>query len=181
MPDAQWEFVVFESREVNAFCLPGGKVGIYTGILPITKDEAGLATVIGHEVAHAARRHGAERLTLGLPVQVGGEVVNAYMNANDPKHQQAAATVYGVATKLLLELPHSRTQESEADKVGLFFMARAGYPPAAAVSFWERFAAHNRQAGGGGPGFLRTHPLDERRIQDLKTWLPEAQPLYRGP
>src|SRR5262245_36566180 len=176
LPGAQWEFVVFESKEVNAFCLPGGKVGVYTGILPITKDENGLATVIGLEVAHAAAHHGGERMTEAISLNLIGTGVQAY-TANS-KYQAATMTIYGLTTQLGVALPHSRTQESEADHIGLLYMARAGYDPEAAVTFWERFAAYNRQAGGATPWFLRTHPLDEKRIEDIKGWLPTAKQEY---
>ncbi len=180
LPDAQWEFVVFESKEANAFCLPGGKVGVYSGILPITRNEAGLATVIGHEVAHAAAHHGAERVSEAFVLQTGGGILDASLSKSDPKWQSAAATAYGLGTSLGRELPHSRKQESEADLIGLKFMARAGYDPEEAVRFWERFAEVNRQSGGSTtPWFLRTHPLDEKRIQQLKAWLPEAKAEYR--
>ena len=181
LPDAQWEFVVFESKEANAFCLPGGKVGVYTGILPITKTEAGLATVIGHEVAHAAAHHGAERVSEAFVLQTGGGLLNAGLSKADPTWQSAASTAYGLGATLGRELPHSRKQESEADLIGLKYMARAGYDPEEAVRFWERFAEVNRQSGGGAtPWFLRTHPLDEKRIQQLKAWLPEAKAEYRA-
>jgi len=179
MENAQWEFVLFESKEPNAFCLPGGKVGVYTGILPITKDEAGLATVIGHEVAHAKARHGGERLTTQMALQTGGSVLGAGLSSTDPKVQAAASTIYGLGGSLLYALPHSRTQESEADYMGLLYMARAGYEPAQAVAFWQRFAESNKQAGGEGLWFLRTHPLDSDRIEQIKGWLPQAQKEYR--
>ena len=178
LPNAQWEFVVFESPEANAFCLPGGKVGIYTGILPITKDEGGLATVIGHEVAHASLHHGAERVSNQMLLQAGGEVLGATLSASDPKTQAAANVVYGLGGSLLYALPHSRMQESEADHVGLRYMARAGYDPEAAVAFWQRFAEANK-GGGGTPWFLRTHPVDQKRIAQLKEWMPEAKAQYR--
>jgi predicted Zn-dependent protease len=179
LPNAQWEFVLFGSKELNAFCLPGGKVGVYYGILPVLKDEAGLATVIGHEVAHATAHHGAERISEALLMETGGNIVSAYMQDKDPKHQAAVVTAYGLGTQLLRALPHSRKQESEADYIGLLYMARAGYNPEAAVAFWERFAEVNRRAGSATPWFLRTHPLDEKRIQDLKARLPEAKAQYR--
>ncbi|MCI0745134.1 MAG: M48 family metallopeptidase [Verrucomicrobia subdivision 3 bacterium] len=179
LTNAQWEFVVFESPEPNAFCLPGGKVGIYTGILPITKDEAGLATVVGHEVAHAAARHGAERLSNQMLLQTGGQVLGSAVSAADPRWQTAAGAVYGLGANLGYALPHSRAQESEADRIGLLYMARAGYEPDAAVGFWERFAEVNRKSGSGTPWFLRTHPLDETRIKRIKEWLPEARREYR--
>ena len=179
MPNAQWEFVVFESKEVNAFCLPGGKVGVYTGILPITKDESGLATVLGHEIAHAVARHGGERMTDAMLVQGGGQLVGA-LASSDPKVQQASLLAYGVVSKVGAELPHSRLQESEADHIGLVYMARAGYHPEASVAFWQRFAAFNSQQGGQTPAFLRTHPTDQKRIQQLMTWLPEAKAQFHA-
>jgi len=176
MPNAQWEFVVFQSTEPNAFCLPGGKVGVYTGILPITRDEAGLATVIGHEVAHAVARHGGERMSEALVIQTGSSLLGAGLSKQDPKVQAAANLAYGVTAQLGRELPHSRAQESEADHIGLIYMARAGYNPAEAVQFWQRFMAFNAQGGANNtPGFLRTHPTDATRIQQLQQWLPEAQ------
>jgi predicted Zn-dependent protease len=180
LPNAQWEFVLFESKQANAFCLPGGKVGVYTGILPITKNEAGLATVIGHEVAHAVARHGAERISYALLLQTGGQLANAYLGGDNPETQTAVAAAYGIGTQLAVSLPHSRTQESEADYIGLLYMARAGYDPREAVKFWERFAAYNRKAGGEDLWFLRTHPLDEKRIADLKALLPRAEREYQA-
>jgi predicted Zn-dependent protease len=175
MPEAQWEFVVFESKDANAFCLPGGKVGIYTGILPITKDEAGLATVMGHEIAHAVARHGGERMSQAMVIQGGGNLLGLGLQNTDPRWQAAASLAYGVGTKLGAELPHSRAQESEADRIGLIYMAQAGYPPEAAVDFWKRFGEFNKQQGGDTPWFLRTHPLDETRVKQLQGWIPEAK------
>jgi predicted Zn-dependent protease len=173
---AQWEFVVFDSKEANAFCLPGGKIGVYTGILPITKDEAGLAAVLGHEVAHATLQHGRERMSEGLAANVFGQLGSAYVDATSPRWTGAFGQLYGIGAQVGVLLPHSRKQESEADRRGLVYMARAGYDPEAAVAFWERFAAVNKQAGGRGtPSFLRTHPLDETRIRQLKEWMPEAK------
>jgi metalloendopeptidase OMA1, mitochondrial len=177
---AQWEFVVFESKEANAFCLPGGKIGVYTGILPITKDEAGLATVLGHEIAHATLHHGAERMSRGLALQVVGQGLGSAVNAKDPRWTAAFGQLYGIGSQVAVELPHSRDQESEADKIGLFYMARAGYDPEASVAFWQRFSAYIKEAGGSKtPAFLRTHPLDETRIKQLKQWLPEARAQRR--
>lgn len=177
LPDAQWEFVVFDSKEANAFCLPGGKVGIYTGILPITKDEAGLATVIGHEVAHAVARHGGERITTAMGLQLLGVAVDVG-TANSKYHSYATAG-YGLGSQLGAALPHSRLQESEADHLGLLYMARAGYNPEAAVGFWQRFAEFNQKHGGDTPWFLRTHPLDETRVKQLQGWMPEAKAQFR--
>jgi len=178
MPDAQWEFVVFESKEANAFCLPGGKVGVYTGILPITKDEAGLATVIGHEVAHAVARHGGERMTQAMGLELLGTVADA-ASAQSKYHSYVVAG-YGLGSQLGVALPHSRLQESEADRIGLIYMARAGYDPEQAVKFWERFAAFNQKQGSEELWFLRTHPLDEDRIKQLKEWIPEARAEARA-
>jgi predicted Zn-dependent protease len=179
MPGAQWEFVVFESKEANAFCLPGGKVGVYTGILPITKDEAGLATVIGHEVAHAVARHGGERMTEATLLQTGGELLSKSVSEKDPRIQAAAMTAYGLTSQIGVALPHSRKQESEADHIGLIYMARAGYDPQASVAFWQRFADFNQQQGANTPVFLRTHPTDATRIQQLTALMPSALAEYK--
>jgi len=179
MTGAQWEFVLFESPQANAFCLPGGKVGVYTGILPVTRDEAGLATVIGHEVAHALARHGGERMSVAKGLELAGILGGQAMSQSEygPYFQQLYAPVSQVA----VALPHSRTQESSADEIGLVLMARAGYDPAAAVGFWERFAAHNRSSGGQTPWFLRTHPLDQQRIARIQQLLPKAKAEFRPP
>jgi predicted Zn-dependent protease len=178
MPNAQWEFVLFEDPEPNAFCLPGGKVGVNTGILPLTRDEAGLATVIGHEVAHASLHHGAERMSRAMLMDIGGQVVGAA--AGSSKYTQAILLAYGAGAQIGLELPHSRSQELEADRVGLRYMARAGYNPDAALQFWQRFSQYNEARGGSGPpAFLRTHPVDEKRIKELQRWLPEARAQMR--
>ncbi len=180
LPNAQWEFVVFDSKDANAFCLPGGKIGVYTGILPITQDEAGMATVLGHEVAHAYAHHGAERMSEALGMEGIGQPLGVGLSKSDPKVQAVTQMTYGTGTQLLRALPHSRAQESEADRIGLRYMARAGYDPEESVKFWERFEAFNKQAGGSSTlWFLRTHPLDETRIKQLKAWMPEAKAQYR--
>jgi predicted Zn-dependent protease len=182
LPNAQWEFVVFESKEANAFCLPGGKIGVYTGILPVTQNEAGLATVIGHEVAHAYAHHGAERISEAMGIELVGQLLGASLSASDPRVQTTTMAAYGLGTQLGRELPHSRAQESEADRIGLRYMARAGYDPEEAVKFWQRFAEYSGKSGGGStPWFLRTHPLDETRIKQLREWMPEAKAQYRAP
>jgi predicted Zn-dependent protease len=184
LPNAQWEFVVFESKEANAFCLPGGKIGVYTGILPITKDEAGLATVLGHEVAHATLHHGAERISREMIRQGGGQLVSAGAGlvSEDPRVLAVSQTVYGTGTQVFEALPHSRAQESEADHRGLIYMAWAGYDPEAAVTFWQRFADFSKESGGGNTlWFLRTHPLDETRIKQLQQWVPEAKAQQKSP
>jgi metalloendopeptidase OMA1, mitochondrial len=179
MPNAQWEFIVFESKDANAFCLPGGKVGVYTGILPITKDEGGLATVIGHEVAHAVARHGGARMSEAMVIQTGGQILSASTAKVDPRWQSVAALAYGVGSQVGVQLPHSRAQESEADEIGLIYMARAGYDPEAAVAFWQRFGAFNAQQGGNTPAFLRTHPTDETRVRQLQQLMPRAKAEYK--
>jgi predicted Zn-dependent protease len=182
LPNAQWEFVVFESDDANAFCLPGGKVGVYTGILPITLNEAGLATVIGHEVAHAVARHGAERVSEGMLMQTGGAVVDAALGSSaDPTTASLVTLAYGLGATLGRALPHNRLQESEADHIGLIYMARAGYDPEEAVRFWERFAEYGKKKGGGAPWFLRTHPVDDVRIKQLQKLMPQALLEYRPP
>jgi predicted Zn-dependent protease len=175
MPNAQWEFVVFQSDEANAFCLPGGKVGVYTGILPITRDESGLATVLGHEIAHAVARHGGERMSEAMLMEFGSSALGTTLSSVDPRAQTAALLAYGVTSKVGVELPHSRNQESEADQIGLIYMARAGYDPEAAVAFWQRFAEVNKAQGSTVPAFLRTHPTDQTRIQQIRQWIPRAQ------
>jgi len=180
LPNAQWEFVVFESKEANAFCLPGGKVGVYTGLLPITRDEAGLATVIGHEVAHAVAHHGAERMSQEMLRQTGGELLASSLSNSDPRVQALTSIAYGLGTQVGAILPYSRLHESEADDMGLTYMARAGYDPEAAVGFWQRFAEYNKQSGGGSTlKWLRTHPVDETRIRQLQELMPRAKAEYQ--
>jgi predicted Zn-dependent protease len=182
LPDAQWEFVVFDSKEANAFCLPGGKVGVYTGLLPIAKDDAGLATVLGHEIGHAVAHHGSERMSEAMVLNGVGQAAGSYAGSKNPSYESAFLTAWGVGTKVTRELPHSRAQESEADHIGIIYMARAGYDPKAAVEFWQRFADYNKQQGGGSSGyfakFLSTHPLDAVRIADLQKLLPEAEAAF---
>jgi predicted Zn-dependent protease len=175
MPDAKWEFVVFESKEANAFCLPGGKIGVYTGLLPITQNEAGLATVIGHEVAHASNHHGAERMSTATALQGATQLAGS---AVSEKYSQLAMVALGGLGKVGVELPFSRKQESEADHIGVLYMARAGYDPQESVRFWERFAASHGN-DSQGISLLRTHPVDSQRIADLKSWMPEAMAEYR--
>ncbi len=182
MPNAQWEFVVFESTEANAFCLPGGKVGVYTGLLPIARTDAGLATVIGHEVGHAVAHHGAERMSEAMVMQTGGELLGATLSSSDPKVQSAAALAYGLGSKMGRELPHSRQQESEADEIGLIYMARGGYDPAEAIAFWKRFS-DAKGTSKAPPGILErwlsTHPVDADRIKHLEQLQPQAQAEFK--
>lgn len=181
LPNAKWEFVLFDEPDVaNAFCLPGGKVGVYTGILPITQDEAGLATVIGHEVAHAVARHGAERMSQGLLVDLGGMALDQAMKNQSEKTRALTQQAYGLTATLGVMLPYSRSHELEADHLGLLYMARAGYDPKTSIEFWQRFSAYARKKGGDTPPeFLSTHPLDERRIAQLRSLLPQAEAEYR--
>lgn len=178
LPNAKWEFVLFEDDSANAFALPGGKVGVYTGILPITKNEAGLATVIGHEIAHAVARHGAERISHDLAIQLGGVALGAALGGQSGVTRDLAMQAYGIGTKVGVALPYSRTQELEADHLGLLYMARAGYDPREAIAFWERFQDYSRRQGRP-PEFLSTHPMDERRIAKLRQLLPEAMAAYQ--
>ena len=182
LPGAQWEFVVFDSKEANAFCLPGGKVGVYSGILPITKDDSGLATVLGHEVGHAVAHHGASRMSTAMVSQGLGQAAGAAVGSSSYAAYQATfLSLYGIGSKVAVELPYSRSQESEADHIGIVYMGRAGYQPKEAVAFWERFSSYNQQRGGQSSflsKFLSTHPVDATRIADLKKWLPEAEAEY---
>jgi len=178
LPNAQWEFVLFKDDSPNAFALPGGKVGIYTGILPITKNEAGMATVMGHEVAHAVARHSAERMSQGMAVRVGGLILGAALGTEASLTKDVAMQAYGLGAQYGVMLPYSRTHELEADELGLLYMARAGYDPAEAVEFWKRFAAYNAKRGGKPPEFLSTHPLDARRIAQLEQMMPRARAEY---
>lgn len=181
LPNAQWEFVLFdEPKTPNAFCLPGGKVGVSSGILPITRDEAGLATVIGHEVAHAVARHGGERISQGLMLQLGGQALSAAAHSQPAATQNLILGAYGIGAQVGVMLPHSREQELEADRIGLIYMARAGYDPREAVAFWQRFQAYSAQHGGGKTiAFLSTHPLDDVRIERIRALLPQAMAEYR--
>lgn len=170
-----WEFNLVNSNEVNAWCMPGGKVAVYTGILPITQNETGLAVVMGHEIAHAIARHGNERVSQQIAAQYGAQGLSALMASKPAETQQIFN--YGIgATSTLGILAFSRKHESEADEMGLYFMAMAGYNPTEAVSFWQRMAAK----GGQKPiQFLSTHPSDATRISQLQGWMPKAQALYK--
>ena len=172
-----WEFNLVEDKEANAWCMPGGKVVVYTGILPITKNEAGLATVMGHEIAHAVARHGNERMSQALLAQMGGMALAVALDQNPSETSQLWLAVYGVGTQVGILLPYSRLQESEADHLGLIFMAMAGYDPHQAVDFWQRMA--KMKEGQAPPEFLSTHPSDEARIKKIEEFLPEAMKYYR--
>ncbi len=180
LPNARWEFVLFDDpNTANAFCLPGGKVGIYTGILPVTKDENGLATVIGHEVAHAVARHGGERVSQALILQMGGEALESALSSQPAQTRSLVLQGYGLGSKVGVILPYSRAHELEADELGLLYMARAGYDPRSAVDFWQRFSAYTRGKGGAPPEFLSTHPIDTRRIAQIEALMPKALAEYQ--
>jgi predicted Zn-dependent protease len=176
--DYQWEFKLLDDKQANAFCLPGGKVAVYTGILPITRDDAGLAAVLGHEVAHAIARHGGERVSQQLLVQTGLAATQVALSRNDPATVQMVTSLLGAGTTVGLLLPWSRGQESEADHLGMIYMAKAGYHPSAAKELWVRM---DEAAKGGQqqPEFLSTHPSAATRIKQIEGWIPEALTYYR--
>ena len=172
-----WEFnLIQDDKTVNAWCMPGGKVAFYTAILPICKDEFGVAVVMGHEVAHAIANHGAERMSQGLLAEFGMSTLSAAMGQNPTATQQIFMQAVGVGTNVGM-LKFSRSHESEADHMGLIFMAMAGYDPATAPKFWERMATLS--GGEQPPEFLSTHPSHETRIKDLEGWIPEANQYYK--
>ncbi len=174
----QWEFRVLEDKQANAFCLPGGKVAVYTGILPLTQDDAGLAAVLGHEVSHAIARHGGERVSQGLLVQTGLAATQVALARNDPRMVQSVTSLLGAGAAVGLLLPWSRAQESEADHLGLVYMAKAGYHPSAARDLWVRMAQAERSQGRPLE-FLSTHPAPETRIRQIEGWIPEALQYYQ--
>lgn len=174
--DFRWEFNLVESEEVNAWCMPGGKVVVYTGLLPVAQNEAGLAVVMGHEIAHAIAEHGNERMSQQLVAQMGGMALSAALQNKPEKTQALWMTAFGVGAQVGVLLPYSRTQESEADELGLIFMAMAGYNPNEAVNFWQRMSAGK---GASVPEILSTHPSDQTRINNLKKLVPEAMKYYQ--
>jgi predicted Zn-dependent protease len=171
-----WEFNLIDDKEVNAWCMPGGKVVVYTGILPVTQNENALAIVMGHEITHALARHGNERMSQGLLQQLGGVALAVAISNKPAETQNLFMTAYGVGTTVGAILPFSRDQESEADHFGLIYAAMAGYNPQEAVAFWQRMAA---LGGEKPPEFLSTHPADETRIKRIKQYMPEAMKYYR--
>jgi predicted Zn-dependent protease len=174
LKDYQWEYKLVDSKDVNAWCMPGGKIVVYTGILPITKDDAGLATVMGHEVSHALANHGAQRMSAAQIQSIGAVGVAAVTASQSAEKQQMWSEYYGLGTQVGVMLPFSRSHETEADKIGLILMAIAGYNPENAIDFWTRMAA---QSGGAQPEFLSTHPSDATRIANLKAMVPEAKAI----
>lgn len=176
LPGANWEFVVFDApATVNAFALPGGKVGIYTGLLDLVESDDEIACVMGHEIAHVTARHGAERVSQGLLAAVGGLVLDA--STQGKKNHDLLLVGYGLTAAGGM-LAFSRSHESEADYIGIRYAAKAGYDPRAAISFWRKMA--RASSPGKMPVFLSTHPSHERRIADLQQWVPETLPLYEA-
>ncbi len=176
LPSAKWEFVVFdEPKTVNAFALPGGKVGVYSGLIKLVGSDDEIAIVMGHEIAHVTARHGAQRKTEGMVALGAGLILG--VATHDSKYGDAILVAYGVGAAGAT-LAFSRANESEADHIGLRYAAKAGYDPHAAIAFWEKMAKESK--GSNVPTLLRTHPTDEKRIADLQGWLPEAMPLYEA-
>lgn len=173
----RWEFNLIEDETVNAWCMPGGKVVFYTGILPIAKNTDGIAAIMGHEVAHAFAGHGAERMSTGVLQQAGGLAVALATSNQSPEQQQIWMAAYGVGSQVGVMLPFSRKHETEADKLGVVFMIMAGYNPEEAVNVWVRM---KEKAGGNAPPeFLSTHPSNQTRIKELRDWIPEAKVLAK--
>jgi predicted Zn-dependent protease len=172
-----WEFNLVDSKEKNAWCMPGGKVVVYSGILPLTANDVGLAVVLGHEIAHAVAGHGAERMSQGLLAQLGSTALSQALSEKPAETQQIWMTAFGVGVQYGALLPFSRVQESEADHLGLIFMAMAGYDPNEALNFWQRMAQSNQ--GQAPPEFMSTHPSDESRIAKIREELPEALRYYK--
>jgi predicted Zn-dependent protease len=173
----QWEFNLVEDPNVNAWCMPGGKVVVYTGLMPVAQNESGLAVVLGHEIAHAIARHGSERMSQGLLVEFGGIALEEALSNKPQQTKDLFMKSYGLGSQVGVLLPYSRVHESEADHMGLIFMAMAGYNPNEAVSFWERMAAANK--GPRPVELLSTHPADSTRINNIKKLIPEAMQYYK--
>jgi predicted Zn-dependent protease len=171
-----WEFNLVNDPQVNAFCMPGGKIVVYTGILPYTQDENGLAVVLGHEVGHAIAKHANERISQQKALQAGESAIGSLLNKSSSKVQSIGATVYGLGAQVGITLPFSRKQELEADHLGLILMAIAGYNPDAAIPFWQRMS----QQGNLNLEFLSTHPSDNTRINEIQGELPEAWEYYNA-
>lgn len=172
----KWEYNTIEEDIINAWCMPGGKVVVYTSLLPVTQNETALAVVMGHEIAHAIARHGNERMSQSLAIALGGIVLEEALKEKKNETQLLFLGLYMVGSNLAFALPNSRMQESEADNLGLIFAAMAGYDPAEAIPFWQRMAEMN--TGGKMPEFLSTHPSDETRIKKLSAIIPEIKTNY---
>lgn len=172
----QWEFNVVNDQSVNAWCMPGGKVVVYTGILPVAETDAGLAVVMGHEIAHAIARHGNERMSQGLALQGAGMTLEVLTQQNPSTAGNLFLQSFGIGSQLGM-LAYSRKHETEGDKMGLVFMAMAGYDPREAPKFWQRMSAGS--GGGAPPEILSTHPSDETRVRDLEAYMPQALKYYK--
>jgi predicted Zn-dependent protease len=173
----QWEYNLVQSNDVNAWCMPGGKIVVYTGILPVAQNEAALAVVVGHEVAHAVAKHGQERMSQGLVQQLGGVALSVALSSKTAETQNLFMQAYGVGSNVFGVLPHSRKQELEADRLGLIYTALAGYNPREAVPLWQRMASLGN--GQKPPEFLSTHPAEQTRIQQLQAHMSEALKYYK--
>lgn len=171
-----WEFNLVEGKEVNAWCMPGGKVVVYSGILPVTKTDEGLAVVMGHEIAHAVAEHGGERMSQQLLASFGGMALEKAVETKPAETKALWMTAFGAGAQFGVLLPFSRSQEGEADRLGLIFMSMAGYQPSNAVDFWQRMSA--QKSGEAPPEFMSTHPSDQTRIAQIKEALPEAMRYY---
>ena len=173
----KWEYNLVDSKDVNAWCMPGGKIVVYTGLLPISQNEAALAVVMGHEIAHALAKHGNERMSQASVQQLGGMALQVAIANKTPAAQNVFMQAYGIGSQVGALLPFSRKQELEADRYGLIFAAMAGYNPQEAIPLWERM----EKAGGGQkpPEFLSTHPAEATRIEKLKQLMPEALKYYK--
>jgi predicted Zn-dependent protease len=174
-PHAQWEVVVFDDPTPNAFALPGGKIGVHTGLLPITQTDDALAYVIGHEIAHVTLRHGGQRVSQQMAIAGITTITDIALAMNEVREREIIMSGLGVGATVGLILPYSRAHEYEADKYGLFYTARAGYDPEAAIGFWERMKAYADRRGGKPPEWLSTHPVDDKRIAHLRALIPEAK------
>lgn len=173
LKDYRWEYKLIDSKEVNAWCMPGGKIVVYSGILPVTKNDAGLATVMGHEVSHALANHGAQRMSASQLQEIVGAGVSVATSGKSQQTQQIWSQAYGIGSQVGVMLPFSRNHETEADKIGLTLMAIAGYNPEESITFWSRMAAQS--SGQAPPEFMSTHPSDATRIANLQALIPEAK------
>jgi predicted Zn-dependent protease len=173
----KWQFSTISSKDVNAWCMPGGKVVVYTGLLPVTQTETALAIVMGHEIAHAVAKHGNERMSQAMVQQMGGMALEVALAQQPEDTRNLFLMSYGIGSQLGAMLPWSRQQETEADQYGLIFAAMAGYDPREAIPFWQRMSA---ASGGSPPEFLSTHPSDENRIKRLNQFMPEALKYYKS-
>jgi predicted Zn-dependent protease len=175
-----WEFNLVQSSDVNAFCMPGGKIVVYEGILPVTQDEIGLAVVLGHEVSHAVLKHAKQQINTEMQAQLASGLLSTALGGASQTVQTIASTAFGLGTQLGFTLRYSRADELEADKMGLVFMAMAGYDPSKAVSFWQRMAQASSSASDSGIAkYFSTHPTDSERISEIQKFLPTAQQYYR--